>query len=120
PNQPVAAMEREALAACVEHRAHLAVVAAREHEAQPLARVIGVTEKPRATGTHRGHVDDDFVGAGHRCAIRGRDEDERRRSAGREHQTAENLEPGRTYHKSMLSQPTASVKARPNPSASLP
>src|SRR5208283_689657 len=120
PIHPEASMERGALAARVEYRAHLAVVAAREHEAQALARVIGVREKPRAAGTHRGHVDHDFVVPGHRCAIPGRDENEKRGGAGCEHQTAENLEPNRTHHKPMLSQRTASVKARPNRSASLP
>src|SRR5208282_5194418 len=118
-NYSVAAMEREALAACVEHRPHFAIVAAREHEAQSLARVVGVTKHPRATRTHRGHVDGDVVAAVHRCTVRGQGEDEKR-GAGCEHQTAENLEHDLTLHGSMLSQRTGGVKARPNPSASLP
>src|SRR5260221_9199286 len=118
-DHPVAAMEREALPACVEHRAHFAIVAAREHEAQPLARVVGVAEKPRVTRTQARHVDGDVGAAVHRCAVRGRSENEKG-GARSEYQPAKKFESYRTHCESMLSQRTPGVKARPHPSASLP
>jgi len=101
-NHAVAAVVRRALAACVEHRAHFAVVAAREHEAQPLAGVVGVAKKPCTAGTQRRHVDGHIADAGHGCAVRRRGEDEKR-GACREHQPAENPEFARTHSESMLS-----------------
>src|SRR5258708_35966331 len=86
-DHPVAAMEREALPACVEYRLHFAIVAAREDEAKPLARVIGVTEKLRATGSERGYVDGDVASAAHHCAVRGCSKNKKRGACG-EHHTA--------------------------------
>src|SRR3977135_4087876 len=92
----VAAMEREALAACVEHGAHLTVGSAGEHKAKFLARVVGVAVKLRGTRAHRGDIYAHFVLSGDYPAVRGRGEDQES-YPGRERRSAQYFKSAETH-----------------------
>src|SRR6267154_3343674 len=95
-DQLVAAMEREALPACVEHGAHLAIGPAREHEAKFLPCVVGVAVKLRGTGAHREDIHAHFVLPGNGSSVRGRSEDQKSHSH-RERRAAQYFKSAETH-----------------------